>query len=140
MARPSDYTLEIATTICQRLALGNSLRKVCESDDMPAMSTVFLWLAEHSQFSEQYTHATEERADAHNEELLELGDEAISLAQTVSDKASSAVVQAVKLKADNLKWSMSKMKPKKYGEKLDMTTNGKDLPVPIYNGNATKEV
>ncbi len=33
---------------------------------------------------------------------------------------------------------MSKMKPKKYGDKLDMTTNGKDIPQPIYGGKSTE--
>ena len=36
-------------------------------------------------------------------------------------------MQAVKLKADNLKWSMSKMKPKKYGDKVDVTSDGKAI-------------
>jgi len=48
-----------------------------------------------------YTRACDERVEAQHEELLELGDEAVQLAQSVNEKASSAVVQAVKLKADN---------------------------------------
>jgi hypothetical protein len=137
MARPSDYTQEIADKICSELAEGNSLRTVCEMEDMPSRQTVFSWIRQHKEFLDQYARATEERADAHNELLLELGDEAIKLSQTVDFKASNAVVSAVKLKADNLKWSMSKMKPKKYGDKIDHTTNGKDLPAPIYGGTTT---
>ena len=65
--------------------------------------------------------------------MLDFGDQAIELAESADPKAAGAMVQAVKLKADNLKWVMSKMKPKKYGDKLDMTTNGKDLPTPLLN-------
>ncbi|RUY09387.1 terminase small subunit protein, partial [Mesorhizobium sp. M7A.F.Ca.CA.004.12.1.1] len=36
MARPSEFTQEIADTICQSLAEGNSLRSICEADDMPS--------------------------------------------------------------------------------------------------------
>lgn len=114
-----------------RIAEGKSLRSVCEMEDIPDMSTVWRWITERPEFRNQYAQACEERAEAHNEMLLELGDEAIELAQEVPEKASSAVVQAVKLKADNLKWHMSKVKPKKYGDKVDLTTNGKDLPTPI---------
>ena len=114
MGRPSDYTEEKAKEICFYIAQGKSMRSVCLIDGMPEMPTVWRWLGERENFRKQYAQACEERAEAHNEMLLELGDEAISLSQEVDAKASSAVVQAVKLKADNLKWHMSKMKPKKY--------------------------
>lgn len=139
MGRPTTYTIELANNICEQIGLGNSMRKVLGNESMPAMSTVFLWLREHKDFSEQYERAREERTEAQQEDLLELGDEAVSLAQAVDSKASNAVVSAVKLKADNMKWVMSKMKPKKYGDKIDMTTNGKDIPQPIYNGQSTKD-
>lgn len=118
--RPTDYNKEIASAICAELAEGRSLRTVCKSDNMPAMSTVFLWLRDHKEFSEQYAQAKEESAEAQHEELADLGDQAIQLAQSLPGQQASAAVQAVRLKADNLKWSMSKMKPKKYGDKLDV--------------------
>jgi len=131
IGRPTDYSQEIVSKICSEIAEGKSLRAVCEIEGMPDKSTVFVWLREHKEFQDQYARATEERTEALSEELMDLGDEAVELAQTVDAKASSAVVQAVKLKADNIKWTMSKMKPKKYGDKIDMTTNGKDIPQPI---------
>lgn len=134
VGRPSDFTQEKADEICDLLAQGISLRKVCIPENMPSFQTVFSWLRTKKDFLEQYARAKEESADANNELLLDLGDEAIALSQQVDSKASSAVVQAVKLKADNLKWYMSKMKPKKYGDKLDVTSDGKALPTPIYNG------
>lgn len=139
--RPTIYSKELSDQICARLAEGVSLREVCLADDMPAASSVFKWLSENKDFSEQYVRATDERTEAQQEILLEIGDRAIAHSETADPKAANAVVSAYKLKADNLKWSMSKMKPKKYGDKLDMTTNGKDLPTPIYNGESTtKEI
>lgn len=132
--RPTTYTPEIASKICAGLAEGKSLRTVCLDEGMPALSTIFLWMREHPEFSEQYVTSKSESADARLEQLDDLGDEAIELAQSVDPKASSAVVQAVKLKADNIKWTMSKLKPKKYGDKLDLTSDGKALPTPIYGG------
>lgn len=131
MARPSEYTQEKADKICEQLAQGISLRTVCASKDMPSAVTVFAWMRENDEFLKQYERAKAESSDALNEVILDLGDEAITKSQQVDFKASNAVVSAYKLKADNLKWYMSKMKPKKYGDKLDLTTNGKDLPTPI---------
>lgn len=136
--RPTDYTKELGELICSRLAEGRSLRSVCLADDMPDKSSVFTWFRLHPEFLDQYTRAKEESSEAMYEELADLGEEAIDLSQAVDPKASNAVVSAVKLKADNLKWMMSKMKPKKYGDKIDHTTNGKDLPSPIYGGQSTK--
>ena len=125
--RPTKYTLALANKICQLLSEGISLRAICRDEKMPVASTVFLWLATNDKFSEQYAKAKEESALAMHEDLMDLGDQAINLSQSVDPKSSGAVVQAVKLKADNLKWSMSKMKPKKYGDKVDVTSDGKAI-------------
>ena len=131
--RPSKYTKELGDAVCKKIGDGFSMRTVCAPDTMPDMSTVFRWIREDDEFRKQYVLATEERTESHSEALLEMGEEAIEKAQDVDPKASGAVVQAYKLKADNLKWSMSKMKPKKYGDKLDLTSGGDRLPQPIIS-------
>ena len=140
MARPSIYTKELADNICAQLAEGISLRTVCKSEAIPSAATVFNWLRTRPEFLEQYARAKEESADAMSEEILDLADASLKLSQNVDPKASGAVVQASRLQVDTRKWIMSKMKPKKYGDKIDMTTNGKDLPIPIYGSNSTKEI
>lgn len=54
---PSDYLPEVAADICSLLADGESLRKVCERQGMPSKTAVFRWLAEHSEFRDQYAKA-----------------------------------------------------------------------------------
>lgn len=125
--RPTKYTKELGDLFCQRIANGWSMRTVCDGDDMPVPSTIFEWIRNHEEFSKQYAQATEERTEAHQEKVLEIGDESIQAAQDSDPKAASAVVQAYKLKADNLKWHMSKMKPKKYGDKVDVTSAGEAI-------------
>lgn len=136
MARPSDYTQELADRICHKLSEGISLRTVCLADDMPDASTVFRWIRIHEEFCKQYARAKEESADAMAEEILDISDESILDAYKADPKASGAAVQAQRLRVDTRKWIMSKMKPKKYADKLDLTTNGKDIPQPIYGGKA----
>jgi hypothetical protein len=57
MGRPSDYSLELVTLICAKMGEGESVRSICRDDDMPALSTVFRWLAAHPEFQEQYARA-----------------------------------------------------------------------------------
>ncbi len=133
IGRPTIYTSDLAAKLCNEIAKGKSLRKVCLAEDMPDITTVFDWLRIHKEFIQQYARATDERTEAHQELILDLGDEAIALSQELKGPQANAAVQAVKLKADNLKWVMSKMKPKKYGDKIDMTSDGKALPTPLLH-------
>ena len=145
MARPALYSKELADKVCSRIAEGLSMRSVCEPDDMPATSTLFKWIREIPEFSQQYACATEERTEAMSEDILDISDkssgdwETRKFGGTEIQVVNNEAVQRSKLRVDTRKWLMSKMKPKKYGDKIDMTTNGKDIPVPIYGGNS-KEV
>jgi hypothetical protein len=105
--RPSDFTQEIANAICEALADGKSLRKICEDDDMPDRTTVRRWLANpnHAEFRLQYAHAREEQADVYAERIV---DEA----ETATDASLG------RLRMDALKWAASKLAPKRYGDKL----------------------
>jgi len=132
IGRPTKYSQELADKICDQLSEGISLRTVCNVEDMPSKITVFSWFRKYPEFLTQYARAKEESADALFEETIDIADESLDDAKTYSDsKGGSAIVNAYRLKVDTRKWMMSKMKPKKYGDKLDMTTNGKDLPTPI---------
>ena len=137
--RPTMYSGKIVDKICAEIALGRSLRSICLDESMPDLTTVYEWLRIYPNFTQQYAVATDERTETQQEMLIEMGDKAIEHAEEADPKAAGAVVSAYKLKADNLKWSMSKMKPKKYGDKLDLTSDGKVLPTPIYGGIAEKK-
>lgn len=119
----------IQTAICERLIEGDSLRTICAADDMPAMSTVFRWLAEDSDealaFSEQYARAREAQADAIFDEIIEIADDGRNdyverLRQDgEKDTAFDAEhVQRSRLRVDARKWVASKLAPKKYGDDL----------------------
>jgi hypothetical protein len=69
--RPSDYCAEIAMTICDRLADGESLRAICADDGMPNKATVFRWIGRHKDFRDQYAWAREAQADDILDEIRE---------------------------------------------------------------------
>lgn len=124
--RPSSYTQEMADRICEGLALGNSLRTVCKVDDMPAIRTVFYWLRIHEDFLHQYTRAKEESADAMADEVLDISDDGsndwmeIHRGDYQGWQVNGEALQRSKLRVETRKWLMAKMKPKKYGEKIDI--------------------
>jgi hypothetical protein len=129
--RPSVYSLELADKICERLACGESMRSVCRDDAMPAMSTLFKWLREIPQFSQQYEKAKEESAEALMEDILDIADndvkapvivdgEPVIIGGKVVERVDSAAVSHAKLRVDARKWAASKLKPKKYGDKLNV--------------------
>lgn len=135
--RPTIYTRELGDEICARISEGRSLRSVCNDDDMPDKSTVFRWLRLDtiSTFRDQYARAKREAADAMGEDLLDIAEDALKAVEKHAGepKLSGAIVQAHKLKADNLKWTMSRQNPKKYGERINVASDD-DEPVNPYEG------
>jgi Bacteriophage Sf6, terminase small subunit-like len=55
--RPSDYSAQVAMSICHRLVDGESLRAICGDARMPGRATVFRWIARHKEFRDRYTLA-----------------------------------------------------------------------------------
>ncbi len=139
--RPSIYSKELALTICKRLSMGESLRRICQDDEMPNASTVHEWVLEDREgFAKQYARAREIQAENMFDEILDIADDGSNDFMTIT-KGKEAyniedkeVTNRSRLRVDSRKWYLSKVLPKKFGEKLDMTTNGKDLPVPLLYG------
>lgn len=89
---------------------------------------------------QQYTRAKEESADAMADEILDIADDGSNDYMTVTygeeerEVINHEALQRSKLRVDTRKFLMAKMKPKRYGDKLDLTTDGKELPAPIFGG------
>ena len=110
--RPTDYTPELTAQICERLAIGESLRSICRDDAMPSMASIFLWLGKYPEFSEQYARAREAQAESHADQIVEIADD---------DKIDP---NHKRIMVDARKWVASKLKPKRYGDKLDLEHKG----------------
>lgn len=138
--RPSKYTNKLADKICQMIAQGQSVRSICAKKDMISMQTFFRWLRENDKFREQYARACEERSYMHAEDIIEIADNATNdyMEKLEGDGYifNSENVQRSRLRIDTRKWLMSKLNPKVYGDKLDMTTNGNDIGVTLSASQA----
>ena len=110
--RPSKYSEALSARLCAELAQGKSLRTVCKPAAMPSISTVFNWLGSKPEFVEQYEKAKAEASDA-------LVDEMLDIADNLKEHAQSR-----RVRIDTRKWIASKLKPKKYGDRI--THSGDD--------------
>jgi len=136
MGRPSSFTQEIADTICERLADGESLRSICSGENMPNRATVFRWLAGDPLFSDQYARARDAQADAFADDIVAIADESRKGVKIVT-KANGDVetteidmIERARLQVDARKWIASKLKPKKYGDKLELAGD-KESPLTV---------
>lgn len=125
------YSKEVADNICARLAEGESLRAICRDDGMPAESTVRAWaLDDVDGFAAQYARAREIGYDRLAEELLEIADNTkTGEIRTIKPDGTEEVKQADmiehrRLQVDSRKWMLSKMLPKRFGDKLDLQHGG----------------
>jgi hypothetical protein len=133
MAGVTTYSDTIAATICEQLAGGKSLREICRDESMPAQSTVFKWLAEQESFSVQYARAREAQAEFMADEILEISDDGSNdwMERQNGDGEPIKVVDhehisRSKLRVDSRKWLLSKMLPKRYGDKITQEHSGPD--------------
>lgn len=130
MARPSDYTDEIAADICARIASGEPLTRICRDEAMPNAVTVYRWIAANEAFRNMYARAREDQADTLADEIIAIADDGENDtyidAKTGFECTNYDVIARSKLRVDARKWVAAKLKPKKYGDKVQQEITGKD--------------
>lgn len=145
VGRPSEYNVEIAAKICAQLSEGMTLRKVCMADDMPSRVTVFSWIEKHPEFLNQYIRAREYQVEYWLDETIDISDESSSdlMADEYGNlKTDHEVVKRSQIRIQARQWSIVKMAPKKYGDKVQQEVTGKDgeaLVQPVINLSIEKK-
>jgi hypothetical protein len=123
----STYTTHMADFICIRLSEGESLQEIVKTDGMPNRATVYRWLLEQPLFCDKYTRAREEQADTLADEIIGIADESPETVEVrdkhgevIDIKIDSGYVAYQKQRIEARKWTAMKLKPKKYGDKLEL--------------------
>ena len=101
-------TPEFAEILLDAIAGGMTLKEVCETNDLPK-TTVLRWIS--TEYLDQYACALRARADMQAEEIIEIADKKYTTNEELT---------AAKMRIDARKWLMSKMAPKKYGDKVEL--------------------
>jgi len=118
--------------ILARMAEGESLRSICrdlKEHGCPIASAIRYRVIKDIPpgFAEQYAHAREQQVDALADDIRDIADDGTNDFMTIKrggeevEVVNNEAIQRSRLRVDTLKWIMSKIAPKKYGEKLDLT-------------------
>lgn len=135
--RPSKYSLELAKEICKLIAHGKSVVSICQKEGMPNYTTVRDWIANNEEFSNLYARAKEDQADYLAEEIIAIADDSSEDELFVDTNDGSAkrvqnseFINRSRLRVDTRKWIASKLKPKKYGDRMQVAGDS-DAPLTI---------
>lgn len=120
--RPELYTKELGERVCLAVASSEfGLRKTLEQDaELPSMSTVLKWTEIDAQFSQAYASAKRKQIEAMAEDIVDLAND-----DTLEPNDK-------RIRIDTRKWLLSKLIPKTYGDKLDVTSGGEALAAPAH--------
>jgi len=144
MAYSVEEIEEAFTKICEEIETGRSLRSILKEDEnMPSSSTFFIWLKEDALKSKRYELATDLRTDILFDEIIDIAYN-IEEGTTTKENAKGEIETTTgdmlghrRLKIDALKWSLSKLNPKKYGDKIQTEHSGEVTTNIISLGNGT---
>ncbi len=146
--RPTKYTQELADKICERIATSSDgLRTICKELGLSTYSIV-KWLSDEDkqEFTIQYARAKELQADFISDEIVEIADGILEMTErtefiggegSYTSATTKDNVQRSRLMIDARKWQASKLAPKKYGDKLDLTSDGKSIAPMIIDWNGS---
>ena len=125
IGRPSIISDGLTTEICNRIEAGESLRKICLSDHMPTPECIRKWLVKGDMGDEKYKFFVGQYARAREAQADTLADEITEIADTEPDPNRARV------RVDARKWIASKLKPKRYGDRIDVEVSPQPAVVDI---------
>jgi hypothetical protein len=112
-----DWTPELKQRIIDGLE-DYSLRKLCElNSDLPSRDSITDLMAKDEDFSSRCARARENHADVMDDRILQVAEKVEN--GTLDAKAGSVVISA-------FQWRAAKLKPKKYGERIQAEHTGPD--------------
>lgn len=133
------YTEKLAEEICTCIAHSDrGLTYWCKKKNhFPSRDTIFQWILRKPDFADKYARAKEMQAEYMSDQLLEISDDGTN--DTIEEqgriKTDHDVVQRSRLRVDTRKWLLSKLIPKKYGDRIQQEVSGADNAplIPVIN-------
>ncbi len=132
--RPERDKAAICQAVLQGMRDGLSAFKSCQAAGVPH-STFMTWLKEDKELADNYAHAREDLIERMANEVLELADSEVP--ETGDGKRDWQAIQQRKLQVDSRKWLLSKLAPKKYGDRLELAGD-KENPLQVQTIDASK--
>jgi len=114
----SEDRAQISSLVLEGMRSGLSALKACQAAGVH-QSTFNTWLNDDATLAVEYARAREDLIERMAQEVLELSDSDVGLLP--DGKKDWAAVQKHRLQVDTRKWLLSKLAPKKYGDKLEVS-------------------
>ena len=131
MAYSKEQKEEILNNIFNMIESGKSLRFALSQIPLSS-STFFIWIEEDPEKSKHYAYVTDIRTELKFESIeQDYSEEPQRDPET--GRIDSAWVQLQRLKIDAKKWELSKLNPKKYGDKIQQEHSGEIKTVNLSN-------
>jgi hypothetical protein len=126
--RPTVYDDEVVEELLWRLAHGETLNRIINSDPakFPARSTITDWVQKRPDFAGRFARARDLMFEHWADELVDVGDKAI-------DKPELA--NGLRLACDNRKWLLARLKPSLYSERFQADLTNSDGTLAANRGN-----
>lgn len=137
--RPTIISDEVCAQLCARLACGEPISKICQDEDMPALTTIYRWLKQYDDFRKMYEEARKDGAHSFADQIAHIIDmEPLKVIDENGNvKFDPASIAWNRLRMDGRKWLAAKYLPKVYGERLGV--EGVEDGAPIKTQDATFE-
>lgn len=139
IGRPTAFTPEVIQQIFEELTNGTSERTILQKPEMPGWST---WIAfkrrnkDNEEFQSHYAIACQAKLEAWEAKIMEVAnDESRDLQPDGKGgfKSDNTFVNRDRLRIDSMKWLMSKLHSKKYGDRIEQEHSGQIAVTPILN-------
>jgi len=122
MGRPTIYTPELAESICERIANGETLASIVDDDGSPKNTTIHRWLEEKPDFRAAYERARVIQAELEFDRLKEMADDGRndwmeardSKGEIMGWRVNGEAVQRSRLRVETAKWRVSMMNPARF--------------------------
>jgi hypothetical protein len=127
--------------VCREIEKGRALRNVLKDENMPSTSTFYEWLDSLEPKAKQYARATNIRAEVIFDDILTIADDNASdtiVNEQGIEVVNNDVIQRSRLKIDARKWVLSKLNPKKFGDKVQTEHSGEITTNVISLGSGIK--
>lgn len=113
--------------ILDQIANGRTLTSIVAEPDMPSYAWCTLQLRNDPQLKERYAEAVDSRVEYIASEFIDLADS--TMPEGLDGPAQSAWVQQLKLKLWARTWVMSKLKPRTFGDRLDVSVTNTHISI-----------
>lgn len=123
------FSDELFERICNRIATSaDGLQKICAENGLSSVS-FYSWISGDENLLNRYARARDIQADLLADQIIEIADDSSNDTKTIVNKAGEPIeveniewTNRSKLRVEARKWIAAKLKPKKYGDKLETET------------------